>query len=317
MTIARMHIVDAHSPGAYHVVTRCVRQAFLCGRDRFTGRDFSHRKRWIEERLFALAECFSIAVYAYAVMSNHVHLVVQTDPDAPRHWDAVEVLRRWFTVSRRRGESDEARQQRIDAAIGNEALVAKYRERLGSLSTFMQFLNESIARAANAEDGCKGRFWDGRFRCQALLDESAVLSGMVYVDLNPVRAGVVDKPEAAEHVSVRRRFDAMKKAGPGALLMPVAGDGPARTVGEREYLELVDATGRMLRADKPGSISRALPPILMRLGLSERAWLGQVRGTQSCYWRVIGSLQSFVAKADALGQRWLKGCGFAKRLSCA
>ena len=90
MTIARMYIVDAHSSGAYHIVTRCVRRAWLCGRDALTGRDFSHRKRWIEERIFTLAESFSIAVYAYAIMSNHVHRMVQTNPDASRQGDAAE-----------------------------------------------------------------------------------------------------------------------------------------------------------------------------------------------------------------------------------
>lgn len=82
-------------------------------------------------------------------MSNHLHLVVRTEPGACQQWDAAEVLRRWFNVSRRRGESDEARQRRIDAMVGNEALVANYRARLGSLSHFMQYLSEPTARAAN------------------------------------------------------------------------------------------------------------------------------------------------------------------------
>ena len=137
---------------------------------------------------------------------------------------------------------------------------------------------------------------------------------MAYVDLNPVRARVVETPEAADHVSIRRRFDAMQKVGGDILLMPVAGNGPARAISAKEYLVLVDETGRMLRDDGGGSIHRALPSILARVGLSERAWLQQVRGTSSCYWRAIGSFESLVAKASELGQQWLKGCFFAKRL---
>ena len=308
-----MHTVDAHTPGSFHIVSRCVRQARLCGFDPLTRRDLSHRKRWIEDRIEMLAEHFSVAVYAYAVMSNHVHLVVHTDPQAPAHWDAAEVLRRWFDVSRR-DEPDEARQLRIEASLSNEALIAKYRERLGSLSWFMRFLNEPIARIANLEDGCTGRFWEGRFHAQSLLDESAALSAMVYVDLNPVRAGVVKAPEAAEHVSIRRRFEAVRRAAPGALLLPVLGSGPALAVSEREYLTLVDETGRAVRDDKPGAIPRSLPAIVGRLGLSERAWLRQVQGTESCYWRVIGRFESFVEKAAEMGQRWLKGCRLAASL---
>ena len=118
MTIARRYIVDVQASGTYHVVSRCVRRAWLCGRDPLTGSDFSHRKRWIEERIVAPAEQFAVSVYAFAVMSNHVHLVVRTDPEAAQLWDAVNVLRRWFAVSPCKHGTDETLRQRIDAGAG-------------------------------------------------------------------------------------------------------------------------------------------------------------------------------------------------------
>ena len=206
-------------------------------------------------------------------------------------------------------------QQTLGVQVSSKFRIAEYRLRLGSLSWFMRALNESIARTANAEDGCKGRFWEGRFCCQALLDDAAVLSAMTYVDLNPVRARMVDVPEAAEHVSFSRRFSATARtAMSDRPLLPVAGEGASLAVSEVEYLKLVDETGRMIRDDKPGSVDRTLPTVVRRLGMSESAWLGQVQGTQSHYWRVIGQVESFVDRAAALGQRWLHGLAFARRL---
>ena len=74
MTTPRTEIVTENESGVYHCTSRCVRRAFLCGIDRFTGKDFSHRKNWIKTRLQKLAETFSVHIHGYAIMSNHLHL---------------------------------------------------------------------------------------------------------------------------------------------------------------------------------------------------------------------------------------------------
>src|SRR3546814_12925107 len=83
--------------------------------------------------------------------------------------------------------------------LANPERLAVLRSRLSDLSWFMRSLSEPIARRANAEDHCKGRFWEGRFKCQALLDESAVLAALAYVDLNPVREALCQTLEDSAH----------------------------------------------------------------------------------------------------------------------
>lgn len=315
MPIPRMHIVDSENAGTYHLISRCVRRARLAGRDPVTGLDYSHRRTWLEKRIRYLAEHFSIAVYAYSIMENHLHLVVRTDPAATLQWDAQTVLRRWCAVKRRKFESPRDFEAWLSVAACDEALVAKLRSRLGSLSWFMSVLKEPIARLANAEDGCTGHFWEARFHCKALLDEAAVLSGMAYVDLNPLRAGIVNVPEAATHVSIAERWkNRVGNEGPAPALLPIAGHGPERMISVDEYFQLVDAVGRTHRSEGAATIKRSAPPVLQRLGLSQAAWAAQVSCTESRFWRVIGNAESFARKTVSLGRLWLKGKRFASLL---
>ena len=318
MTQARALTVLPDQPGWYHVVSRCVRRAWLLGLDQVTGRNCDHRKDWIEERIVQLAEAFAVGVYAYAVMSNHIHLVLRPDPALSEEWEAEDVIRRWFRVCKPVSERPEWIENRIQALISNDAAVAKFRERLGSISWFMRLLSEPIARASNAEDEVTGRFWEGRFKCQALLDDAAVLSAMVYVDLNPVRAKITDTPETSPYTSIRKRCDeaeiqrTIKEA-----MGPIAGPGAACLITTAEYLELVDFSGRIWREDKSHAIPSSLPPILRRIGLSEEAWLGQVKHTRTGFYRAIGSVEALMERAEQLGQRWLKGINLARRLKIA
>ncbi len=303
---------DAH--GVYHCISRCVRRAYLCGEDAVTGRSFEHRRAWLEERILALGALFAVAVHAYAVMSNHFHLVVEVDPGTAKRWSDREVARRWLALCAPGEADDGTLDARIDALAAREERIAVLRERLGSLSWFMRYLKEPIARRANAEDGCTGRFGEGRYRAQALLDEAALLAPMVYVDLNPVRAGVASTPEHAAYTSVHRRTRQPSRG--AAVLRPVVSAVRADLdlISERHYLELVDWTGRILHPGKRGAIAGDAPPILDRLGLSTRQWPLQVSGTESAYWRAIGRVESLLESARRSGRRWLCGIGAARRL---
>ncbi|MFH1139834.1 MAG: transposase, partial [Pseudomonadota bacterium] len=81
MTIARQEIVPDGVEGIFHCVVRCVRRAFLCGKDPYTGKSFEHRRDWVRDRLELLAGSFAMEICAFAVMSNHLHVILRTRPD--------------------------------------------------------------------------------------------------------------------------------------------------------------------------------------------------------------------------------------------
>jgi REP element-mobilizing transposase RayT len=209
MPTARRELVCLDATPYYHVVSRCVRRAFLCGLDHLTGKSYEHRKEWIVDRLTELSDLFAIDLCAYAVMSNHCHLVVRLDPETAESWSEEEVMERWerlfslpVLVQRYRTRKTTSPAE-IETAQNK---IETWRERLSDLSWFMRCLNEPIARQANAEDGCTGRFWEGRYKSQALLDEAALLTCMAYVDLNPIRAGLAETPEKSEYTAIQQRI---------------------------------------------------------------------------------------------------------------
>jgi hypothetical protein len=306
--------VPPDTAGIYHCTSRCVRRAFLCGEDSLTGRSFEHRKQWLEERILKLAEIFAVAVHAYAIMSNHFHVVLETDPDVPRTWSDEKTARRWLALCSSDPESGETLDARVAALVARPERLAELRTRLGSLSWFMRYLKEPIARRANHEDGCTGRFWEGRFHTQALLDDPALLACMVYVDLNPFRAGSVATPEDGPHTSLRRRTRAHAPRHRRLTPLATSIDAQVLPITTAQYLQLVDWTGRTLHSAMPDAVPARAPPLLEKLSLRPRQWLIQVPATQSHYWRAIGCVDAMIAHARTCGRKWLRGIGTARTL---
>jgi REP element-mobilizing transposase RayT len=169
MTRARNQLISPETTPYYHCISRCVRRAFLCGEDSLTGNNYEHRKEWVIERLRELADVFAIDICAYAIMSNHYHLVLRIDLDKASEWTSHQVIEQWeklyslpvLVVRYLRGECT-CDAERIKA----EEIINTWRERLGDISWFMRSLNEYLARRGNEEDNCTGRFWkvDSRAR---------------------------------------------------------------------------------------------------------------------------------------------------------
>ncbi|NHO68550.1 transposase [Aestuariicella hydrocarbonica] len=295
MTKPRKLLVSTSDTPYYHCLSRCVRRAFLCGTDSVNGQSYEHRRQWVEERIRLLSSLFAIDICAYAVMSNHYHIVVKLN--SSESWTDTDVLDRWLTLYKGPLLVQRYRQGEVLSAAEKTTvsdIIEVWRQRLQSLSWFMKSLNEPIARMANAEDHCSGHFWESRFKSQALLTEEALLTCMAYVDLNPIRAGMASTPETSDHTSLKERIqprfslaEAIKnQALPGncntSAKPLLAFEGrltqrkpqPGLGFSLSDYLQLVGWTGRAIRNDKSGSIPTNLPPILARLHIPPHQWLG-------------------------------------------
>ncbi len=209
--VKRTEICAADEVQAFHLINRCVRRTFLCGKDRRSGRDYSHRKEWIRERLEELAGIFALDILGFAVLSNHLHVVVRTRPDIVKAWSDDEVALRWWRLfPQRRNENGtpaEPTEFDLNAIRNDTSGLKEKRRRLKDISWFMRCLAEPIARRGNKDDQVSGRFWEGRFRAQILLDETAIAACIAYVDLNPVRAGIAATPETSDFTSVKERIE--------------------------------------------------------------------------------------------------------------
>jgi len=290
----RKSLINLSDTPYYHCVSRCVRRAYLCGKDNQTGRSYEHRRQWVEDRLLFLAEVFCVDVCAYAVMSNHTHVVLRINKQKADSLSVKDIIRRWhrlykgMLLSQRYiddAESTTLSKAEIETV---HSLAEIYRKRLYDISWFMRLLNEYIARRANKEDDCTGHFWEGRFKSQALLDEASLAACMAYVDLNPVRACLANTPEESNHTSIQKRINAAKSNRQPAQLLPFAGN-PCNTIHDglpfqlQDYIELVELSGHHIQPNKKGKIDDSASPILTRVGLANNDWNEMVTGIETAF----------------------------------
>jgi REP element-mobilizing transposase RayT len=299
----------------YHICSRTVRKAFLCGVDKKTGVSYEHRRSWIEKRIFQLSQVFTMDICAHAVMHNHLHLVLHVDSEQVKNWTTLDVLSRWHklfkgTLLTRKYQREQALTKFEMEIVEETAQV--YKQRLIDISWFMRALNEPIARQANKEDKCTGHFWEGRFKSQALLDEGALLSCMVYVDLNPVRAGIAPTPEQSSFTSIQLRIKAALMGEQPTTLLPFIGnEHQEKTSGIsfslKDYLTLVDETGRVIREDKRGAIDTKTTKILSRLHISDESWLKLTTNFEGIFTGAVGTAEHLCEFTQHVGLKRAHG----------
>jgi hypothetical protein len=369
----RSEIFDPQEIAIVHTVQRCVRRAYLAGKDAVSGKNHEPRREWIRRRLEVLASVFGIDILSYAILSNHMHLVLRTRPDVVQTWSDHEVALRWLKLfpGRRLDEYLGLPTENDIATLARDSKrLKKIRLRLSDISWFMRSASEPIARMANREDQCTGRFWEGRFRAQRIVDEAGLLACAMYVDLNPVRAALASTPEESRHTSAYDRIQGLKGAQVPSLaaeVVPISqteaaserksiplaerrrkaslrkqrrsgrqilrdawlspltirerddqGAYPSRSgvrasdkgflaMSLKDYLNLLDWTGRQGRPDKRGKIPDSLKPIFARLGICGEMWSDLVWNFRRYFARRAGSPEHLKEDASRNDRHWHRG----------
>jgi REP element-mobilizing transposase RayT len=323
MPKTRKHQVSLDATPYYHCTSRCVRRAFLCGFDPYTGQSYEHRRQWVEDRIRLLAGVFAIDVCAYAVMSNHLHVVLHINSTRAKALTALEVCERWHQIykgtllTQRYVAGDTLSKAEIEVV---DLKIELWRKQLANISWFMRALNEPIARQANSEDRCTGKFWESRFSSQALLDEKALAACMAYVDLNPIRAKLAKTPEQSEHTSVKTRLEVAVASKPQPKsLFPFVGDErdpmpeglPFKLA---DYFDLVEWSGRIIREDKRGAISVKIPPLLERLQIDPDNWKTLTTEFERSFKSFVGEPKTLASTTLAMGYQRSPGLSACRSL---
>ena len=350
--LARVEIFSPDEIAIVHVMNRTVRRCFLMGDDPLTGKNYDHRKEWLETQLKRLAAQFGIDLLCQAIMSNHFHLVLRSRPDVVAEWDDTEVARRWLMLCPVRkdehGQAEEPTESELNTIRKNRKKLEAIRSRLSDISWWMRLLSQNIAQRANREDEEVGKFWQARYRAVRLLDETSLLACAAYVDLNPIRAAMAQTLETSEFTSVQKRIQSIKSAtkskgssrnqpdAPDGYLAPLEINerrdklGPCCHTGGRRcsdkgflpmptaaYVSLLDWTARQLRAGKRGSTPSKMRPVFERLGISGEIWCELVKNFGRLFYAVAGKPHEIDARRSRDGQRRYKAKRAVRELLAA
>ena len=185
--MARVNRIKAEGVAHYHVISRIANQAFLLKDARI--------KDTVVDMLYRAAEFSGVDVLSYVVMDNHFHLCIRVPEKTVVPEE--EVLGRVGVLYG--GERMLNLMRNLEAlrkdgdGVAADALVGRYRARMGDLSEFMKTFKQRVTQWFNANHRHEGTLWSGRFK-SVLMEEGKYVGNVVnYIHNNPVRAGIAKR----------------------------------------------------------------------------------------------------------------------------
>lgn len=228
----RSELFSPEEQAIVHVMNRCVQQRFLLGYEKETGKDFGHRRKLFEDELRKATSGFAIDLLAQAIMDNHFHLILRSRPEIVLEWSDTQVVLQWHKLCPIFKDDKgipvaNPTDEDVAKKVQDSNQIAKWRKRLSDISWFMKLVSQNMAKLYNAEDDKHGHFWEGRFKAVLLLDERALLTCSMYVDLNRIAAELATALEDSDYTSIQRRLQALviRKSMRGVLAEQVNGTG--------------------------------------------------------------------------------------------
>lgn len=327
---------------SFHITQRCVRrEALLDDKLPCRGR-FRSRREAILDCLKLLASAFAIDIIRFSIMGNHLHLILRNRPDVAKNLTDREVVERWFRIcpgycralaDYRNKPGERVSERDIERVLRDSTRIAELRLRLSSISHFMWSLNNYTSKLFNLMDGKEGSFWQSRYKLKLLLDDLSLLLCGLYIDLNPIRAGVEPRPEDCLYTSAFFNLEAARiisefpdidpQTLPDAFFAPItissdkdaacsarfslrASDFGFTDMTMHEYFILLDLIGRLISKPNIAAIPSSLPPIFERLDLKWENAVELVKSYEGLFKFFVGTRESLNAKAEVLGGRKLQ-----------
>ncbi len=268
-----------------------------------------------------LSTIFCIDVAAFAVMSNHYHVVFRVDTVGASELTDDQVIGRMgqlYKLNLGTKRYCENLSLSEEEQLAFQKQLKHWRSLLTDLSRFMAEVNQFIARKANIEVDRKGRFWEARFHSQAILDTAALLRTLVYVDLNPIRAKQSTSALQSKHTSIRRRLSTdnhglmpFKKRVTAATPLTSADftadwKSSVLPISGADYQRLLDWTARCVKTTEIPESDGATEPLVLLLGYSGRQWMRSQLARTTWHQRAIGLAENIVSYCKALSRRRIR-----------
>ena len=191
----------AEDVGAYHIISRVTDTDI-----HFT----SGEKEYFLKLLEIFAKGFYVDIHTFCIMDNHFHILATCRESSAKKAGKEELFRRYKKIYGKHNSPPPGSYASNGEIIADEDEgVERLRKRLGSISRFVQELKQTFSHWYNKRHNRMGYLWNDRFKGVIVDRGEAQLSCSAYIDLNPVRAGIADRPEDYRWSSIgfgARRF---------------------------------------------------------------------------------------------------------------